>query len=37
MAGPWNEMIWGDFGAQVIKIEQPIRGDDTRDFSFKVG
>jgi crotonobetainyl-CoA:carnitine CoA-transferase CaiB-like acyl-CoA transferase len=30
LAGPYGTMILGDFGAQIIKIEQPSRGDDTR-------
>lgn len=30
LAGPYGTMILGDFGAQIVKIEQPGRGDDTR-------
>ena len=32
LAGPFCTMILGDFGAEIIKIENPDGGDDTRSF-----
>ncbi|MEZ5757949.1 MAG: CaiB/BaiF CoA-transferase family protein [Emcibacteraceae bacterium] len=32
LAGPWSTQILGDMGAEVIKIERPSVGDDTRHW-----
>ena len=37
LAGPLCTMLLGDMGAEVIKIEDPRHGDDTRDWAPFVG
>jgi CoA:oxalate CoA-transferase len=32
LAGPYATMMFGDYGAEIIKIEQPVSGDNTRSI-----
>ena len=32
LAGPWATQILGDLGAEILKIEKPLEGDETRAF-----
>lgn len=36
-AGPLCGQVLGDFGAEVVKVEHPGRGDDTRDWGMRIG
>lgn len=36
-AGPLCGQVLADFGAEVVKVEHPDRGDDTRDWGMRIG
>ena len=35
-SGPWVGQMFADFGADVIKVERPVHGDDTRHQGFRM-